>query len=84
MTGGNGIPTFATMVATCGWSAMTDPAHDYLADLITLNTELERLGIPPVLSTEAARVCPPSELDSVVVATRHYLLERARAMGEVI
>jgi hypothetical protein len=63
---------------------MTDPAErDYLADLVVLNRELERLGIPPVLSTEAARLCPPAELDRVVVTTRHYLLQRARDLGEV-
>lgn len=66
---------------------MTDterPERDYLADLVILNRELERLGIPPVLSTEAARLCPPSELDRIVVTTRHYLLDRARDLGGII
>ena len=63
---------------------MTEPpVRDLLADLVILNRELERLGIPPVLSTEAARICPPGELDQVVVATRHYLLDRARDLGEM-
>ena len=63
---------------------MTDPDHDYLADLEILNAELERLGIPVVLSTEAARVCPVSELDQIVVATRHHLLDRARDLGPIL
>ena len=63
---------------------MTDPDHDYLADLEILNAELERLGIPLVLSTEAARVCPPAELDQIVVATRHHLLDRARDLGPIL
>ena len=63
---------------------MTDPAdHDYLADLITLNTEMERLGIPPVLSTEAARVIPASQLGRVVETTRNRLLGVARDLGEI-
>jgi hypothetical protein len=63
---------------------MTDPDRDYLADLEILNAELERLGIPLVLSTEAARVCPPAELDQIVVATRHHLLDRARDLGPIL
>jgi hypothetical protein len=67
---------------------MTDtperPDRDHLADLMILNAELERLGIPALLSTEAARVCPPAELEHVAVTTRRYLLQRARDLGEVI
>ena len=63
---------------------MTDPDHDYLADLEILNDELERLGISVILSTEAARICPPAELEQVVVATRHHLLDRARDLGPIL
>jgi hypothetical protein len=59
------------------------PERDLLAELIVLNKELKRLGLPAVLSTEAARICPPNELDRVVVATRHYLLDRARDLAEM-
>jgi hypothetical protein len=58
--------------------------RDHLADLTILNRELERLGIPALLSIEAARICPPAELEHVAVTTRRYLLQRARELGEVI
>lgn len=64
---------------------MTDPERVNLADLVILNAALDELGFKPILPTAAARVYrDDGELGPIVVATRHYLLERARAMGEVI
>jgi hypothetical protein len=54
-----------------------------MADLATLNRELERLGGSPLLSTEAAAVYPPADLGPFIVATRRRLSYLARELGEL-
>ena len=54
---------------------------DLLADLATLNAELERYGAQPVISTEAAALYPPEDLAPLVAMTRRHLLQVARAVS---
>lgn len=62
---------------------MVTPERDPMADLATLNRELERLGGSPLLSTEAAAVYPPADLGPFIVATRRRLSYLARELGEL-
>ena len=52
---------------------MTDHDDDCLHNLHILNSELQRLGVPALISDRAAALYPPGDLPSLLRATRAYL-----------
>ena len=57
--------------------SVTAPARDLLADLATLNAELARYGAQPVMTTTAAELYPPADLEPILAATRRHLTQVA-------
>jgi len=52
-----------------------------LTDLELLNLELERMGVRPMISSEAAALYPVDEIPDLIASTRRHLAKMAHDLG---
>jgi hypothetical protein len=57
---------------------------DPLADLATVNSQLRRLGVAPIVSVDEARDYPPDLVPALVDTSRRYLVHVSDQLAGLI